>query len=466
MRPPPASSRRGGPVAERRRSIHPTQVTGVVFMTAIAVGIALRAWYVFHQPVSSDVAIVGLMASQILHGHFSAFYWGQAYGGAEPYLVAPIFTIFGASAWTLDAVPILLSAGAAILTWRIARRLVSDPALAVLAGATVWVVPQAAVWNSTMEYGFRGVTLFCGLGALLLSLRVLDGRRGWLEFAGLGLLVGVGWWSSPEIVYFVVPAATVVVIAIVEDEEIGRLARWGGRCVLTALAAIVGELPWLWVNINSHFRSLSTGAFMVPPGAPGYTGRVRIFFEFMVPMLFGLRSEETGRWVWGRPLSIVVLAALLLLVVVALLMCLLQDSRSRAIALAVLVFPFLLAFSPATWAWEDGRYSDLGFPLIILVLVIGSAEAVRRWHRGARSVQRHTTSRSRVVLSMIAAVLLALSVVNFATFQSYVDSSSFFSGWTNPNAPTQQAIHDLEADGVRDGYADYWVAYRLDFLSD
>ena len=69
----------------------------------------MRSWYFFHTPSSSDQAIVGLMANAILHGHFSAFYWGQAYGGAEPYAVAGMFALFGHSAAVLNLTPALLS---------------------------------------------------------------------------------------------------------------------------------------------------------------------------------------------------------------------------------------------------------------------------------------------------------------------------------------------------------------------
>jgi hypothetical protein len=63
----------------------------------------------------------------------------------------------------------------------------------------------------------------------------------------------------------------------------------------------------------------------------------------------------------------------------------------------------------------------------------------------------------------VSALLVALTVVNFAVFE--IPHQSFFAGWGNPNGPTQAALAKLEAGGVRAGYADYWVAYRLDFLS-
>ena len=121
----------------------------------MAVGIFARAWFLAHVPISSDAAVAGLIAGNILHGHFQAFYWGQNYGGVEPYLIAFVFAAFGRSAFSLGLTPVLLTAGSAVVIWRIGRRLVRDPILAVLAGAIVWAAPAVGVENSTIEFGFR-----------------------------------------------------------------------------------------------------------------------------------------------------------------------------------------------------------------------------------------------------------------------------------------------------------------------
>ncbi|HXA33882.1 MAG TPA: glycosyltransferase family 39 protein, partial [Acidimicrobiales bacterium] len=131
----------------------------IVLVLAAGLGIALRLWYFFHDALNSDEASVGLAAQHILNGHFNAFYPGQLYGGVEPYLTAALFGVFGQSALMVKLTPVLLSAVAAILMWRIARRLVGDGQIAALAGVLFWVAPVAAVWNSTVERGFRGVTM-------------------------------------------------------------------------------------------------------------------------------------------------------------------------------------------------------------------------------------------------------------------------------------------------------------------
>ena len=66
---------------------------------------------------------MGLVARGIVAGHQTAFVWHQAYGGVDPYLVAGVFAVFGASPLTLNLVPAVLAAVVAVLTWRIGRRI-------------------------------------------------------------------------------------------------------------------------------------------------------------------------------------------------------------------------------------------------------------------------------------------------------------------------------------------------------
>ena len=67
-------------------------------------------------------------------------------------------------------------------------------------------------------------------------------------------------------------------------------------------------------------------------------------------------------------------------------------------------------------------------------------------------------------MSAVVALSVTISVIAFSQFaDSY--SRAFTTTWGNPDAATMAAIAKLEADGVTTGYADYWVAYKLDFLS-
>lgn len=114
----------------------------VTVIGGIAAGVALRIWLLVLPTgaLDSDEAVVGLMARHIVHSHqFTTFYWGQNYGGSITAIVmALIFVVFGASTTTLKAVPIGMSAIAAVLVWRLGRRTIGEPG-ATIAALALWV---------------------------------------------------------------------------------------------------------------------------------------------------------------------------------------------------------------------------------------------------------------------------------------------------------------------------------------
>jgi hypothetical protein len=423
-------------------------------------------WLLSHRAITSDEAVAGLIGQQILHGKFSAFYWGQSYGGVEPYLVAPAFWVFGATPLVLESVAACLSALSAVISWRIATHLVRGKGLAALAGALIWVAPLAAVSNSTFEFGFRAVTLASGLGVLLAALKIYDGQKSLWIFGLLGLVAGIGWWSSPEIVYFYVPAGLLLLAALIRS---GAIRPWLPRFAATVVCGFVGSLPWWWVNIHSHWRSLDSSSFAQPPHSPGYGSRVRIFFEYMLPMLAGVRHMFTGAWIGSRVVGETLLLVVLGLLVVATGLCLLASLRTRILAGSLLVAPFLLTISPATWFWEDNRYADLLFPLVALVLIVGFDQLnsrIKGRTQGSRPRGHSIGAKSGDFVGVLITVLSAgLCVIGFTALMPLDSSSSFFSNWSNPNEASVLAISKLESGGVRNGYADYWVAYKLDFMS-
>ena len=68
------------------------------------------------------------------------------------------------------------------------------------------------------------------------------------------------------------------------------------------------------------------------------------------------------------------------------------------------------------------------------------------------------------MMSAVVAISVTLTVAGF--FHLIQTAPQIFtSGWGDPDAPTLATISQLEAAGVTTGYADYWVAYKLDFLS-
>ncbi|MDQ1360033.1 MAG: hypothetical protein QOJ44_410, partial [Acidimicrobiaceae bacterium] len=313
----------------------------------------------------------------------------------------------------------------------------------------------------------------CGLACLLFALRCIDGRRGYLDLAGLGVFLGMGWWSSPEIAYFLVPTGLVLIGAIVVSPSGRRIVVWVPRVLVGLAAAAVGALPWLWVNIPG-FRSLKASSF---PGGqakvnPGYGGRVETFFNHVLPMQTNLVLPGSESEVFHHPLQLVLQFGFDVVIVMAVVLCIVKGGRGLAIAAGAVALPFLFALQPGTWYWQDGRYGVFVGALLVPVLAIACDEApllVGRFRHRERHQHRRpsVSSPARWLMCGVVVVCAAFTVVSFRQNASWFvpGNGGFFSNWGDPNAPTVHAIDRLEAGGVRTGYAEYWVAYDLDFLS-
>lgn len=449
----------------RALSYPPRHLAGALTVLGLAVGTALRLWFLFHQPLNSDEAVVGLMARQILHGHFYTFYWGQNYGGAEPYLVAFFFATFGSGWWQLELAPMFLSAISAIFAWRIALRLSGGREIAMLAGMLLFATPEIVLLSSTSELGFRCVTMVCGPAALLFALRIFQGKTGAREFACLGLASGLGWWSSPEIVYFALPSLLLLVNAARTKQV---LLNWRHRAAVAVTFCCTGALPWLWANARSGMASLRA-AGSHSSFTPNYFGHLAVFFRFALPMELGLRRVGSGAWVIGNGVGIVSQVMLVAMCVVVLsfvaisvILCLSRPNPIGIVGFAALAFPLEYAASPVTAYWQDGRYVVLSSPIFVL-LAMSACQVIGQRRPSPRSRPNGRTTSGTGTFSAVCIVSLSLCVISFFDVKGQ-GPGSFTNGWTDPNKPALATLASLEAAGVRAGYAEYGVAYKLDFL--
>ena len=439
----------------RAVSVNGRLAYAVLVVAGVAVGLSLRLWMLFHRPLTSDEAVVGLMARQIRHGQMFTFFWGQPYGGAEPYLVAIWTPIAGHGPVALNEVPTILAALAAVLTWRAARRLLppDQRALAAAAGLATWIWPDMLIYNSTRELGFRGVTLAAGVGLLLLTLRACDDRSAG-NLAGLGLVAGIGWWSSPEILYFLIPAAVLIILHWAVWRAIGVT-----RLALLAGTAVLGAGPWLATNIQTGFSSLRASSSPEYIRAT-YFGRLSTFFDKTLPMVLSLRAPRSGAWLWGtvgRGLYAVAILAIIGSCAVALTLGRRGDPTGgiRAVAGTTLIFPFVYAVFPATSYWPEGQYAVYLVPLLAL-MVTGAAAA------------RMPSVPAKRALGAVAAGLVGVAVISLGSFnEAWLGShpGRFFTDWGGANAVAERSGTLIELQGVHYAYAEYWVAYDLDYLS-
>jgi hypothetical protein len=297
----------------------------------------LRIWLAFHSALDADEAIVGLLAQGIRHGHFSAFYWGQHYGGVEPYSVAAMFGVFGQAPAVLVLTASVLALVTSLVVWRIGLRLFS-PGAAMTAAVLAWIWPEVALWNSTREYGFHQIGVLLGMVVFLGALRIVDdppprpgGPRDWVL---CGVAAGLGWWATPEVLYMALPAAYLLVAGLRGREAAGVRLEGAGveaddvvakhtRTLLEGAEQSPGYPPAPVFGPDIHPLDLpEAGAEAAHPAAsdrlvvhpahqvhavgPPEIGRVKVGpVEAVGPAVQGAhlfghgRQELTGRWLPG-----------------------------------------------------------------------------------------------------------------------------------------------------------------------
>ena len=410
-----------GASANTRRLV----VASIVGCVAIA-GLAARV-VVYRSSISyldADEAVWALMAREVGHGHISAFYWGQAYGGTqEVALVGALFWAAGTHVFLMRLVPIALAAAAALVVWRIGRRTIGELP-AIVAGCLVWIWPPYVIWKLDVWHGFYGSGLLYATLILLLVLR-LDERPSRRDAAVFGLLLGLGFWQTLQIVPIAAPALLWLTIR--------RPAVWRHAWIAVP-AALVGALPWLVSNVRHDWWS-----FRLPSDNTGYLTRLRGGIDATIPMQLSLRVPFSSEWLFGTAISGLIYAALIgLFLVVG------WRTRRQRVSLFFLIvaaYPFLYALSGLTWLTDEPRYVVLVVPAFAVLFALPAT----------------TLTRAALVL-VIAGALSTAVLTRWIEWSHDPNHGAALSRKTVDIGP---AVAALDRAGIDRLYADYWIAYRI-----
>jgi hypothetical protein len=395
---------------------------------AVLAGIGLRVWAMLmpQGALDSDEAVVGLITHGILHGTIPAFFPGQGYGGTqEELLAAPLVAAAGLETWAIRVPVLLLWFLAAVLVWRIGLRIL-DPRRALVAAALFWIWPAYFVWKSTRAHGFYGSELVLGLLVLLLVLR-LEERSTRVDLVLLGLALGCGLWSSPQVAIVALPA-------------LGWLL-WRRRTIvrhaLPVIAAfVVGAIPWLLGNLHHDWYSLHPGHNEGP-----WSAHLHNLVVATLPQALGVRLAWSFEWL-GTPVVAIALYALAVLGFAYLLWV--RPRRLAPVLLIVALFPLFYFVSPYTWLQSEPRYLTLVVPLFALLLAYAATTPLRA--------------------AALLAVALALSVGGLEELQRHHVAAFRTEGKPVP-ANLEPVLQTLRVHHVHYAFGSYWVAWRITFES-
>ena len=402
-----------------------------VTVVALAVAVELRVIVLTGSlgALDADEAIVGLMARHVLTGDADTFYWGQRYGGTiEQTITAGAFAVAGATTLVLKLVPVLLAVAAAALVWRIGRRTIGERT-APLAAAIFLVWPATYVWWSTKSRGFYWACMVLGLVIVLCAVRIAQRPpgRSWAarrDWAVLGLAAGLGWWATPQIVFFAAPAGVWLLFT-----------RWraAGGVLWAVPTAALGAAPWIAWNLERSFLSLEADH----PDGKGYLDHLHSIVTEGAPMMLGLKVPYAHSWLWEPWGAVAAVAGGVALAVAGV-----AGGRRTLLPFGALVlFPFLDAFLPSASVVAEGRYLLFALPFVALLLA--------------------AHARHHLVAVAVVVPLVALSVAGLDRMggdQTY----PYASNRTVPKSidPLLRLLDEHDEDRL---FADYWLAYRVMF---
>jgi hypothetical protein len=415
----------------------PVLVVGGIALVGL-LGIALRIW-TYRSTLgipNADEAVVGLMARHVLDGELTTFYWGQAYGGSqEALLTAPVFWVAGSSWLALRAIPLALDVVAVFLVWRVGRRTIGERA-AVVAACLFWIWPPFVLFQLAHQQGFYASNVvYCAL-LLLLALRLVE-RPDRSRAALFGLVLGLAFWQTAQIV----PVAAGVIGWIMWKQ-----ARHLRRLWVAVPFAVLGALPWIVWNARNHWESLSM------PDYGDKAHSLRLLASPVLPMMVGLRAPFSAQLLLPRALAYLVYVGLIAAFVYGAFKARRQSSSILYVVAAV--FPFIYMISPKT-------VFSLGTPRFIVVLGPVLALLLAQ------------VATSYVRAAMILALAGVISVVTLHRMDEWFRQSrppTTYAKGLGPRQTVQAVPRDLgplvsalDRLGLKHIYADYWLAYRLDF---
>lgn len=378
--------------------------------------------------LDSDEAVLGLMTLHVLDGELSVFYWLQAYTGFQtPYLLVPVLAAIGAHALALKLFTIAGYGVAAILVWRVGRYTVGEDA-AWLGALLFWTWPPFLVWWSTRAYLYEEFLLW-GLLALLLSLR-LHANPTRRDAALLGVVLGLGWWASPQVSLLALPA---VAWLVVRRREVLRHAP------LAAALALVAAAPWIAWNARHDWLSLRLRP--EPGAASSFAERVETLFADVIPAWLGLRVPLSLEWTYGPVAGVALVVAAIAYVVWLFVR---RPPRLEPLLVVLAAFPFMYLASSFSYYAAAPKYLVMLAPVIALLL------------------GRLLAGRVRAALALAAAAVLSLAGV-----RAIEDTGMYAARVPNVRVPKDVSplISGLEREGATRVFADYWLAYRITYES-
>lgn len=404
--------------------------------------------------LDSDQAVTGIAAQRIGSGEdFPVFFPGQSYMGTlEQYVQAAVLLVTPDTKLTLQIVAVILGAATAGMIFLVGARVTASPWGGALAAGLFAIGPWYLLDKGVKSHGAYAAGTLIAVVCLYLALRLRPRERAapWVAL-GVGLTAGLVVWELWLGFYIVIPALLWGLAAARRDPLL---------LVFGAAGALVGASPFIAQRFAEGWGQAWGYEFNPPTSA---ATRASGLLDPVTGMFLGVAKVGAGEPYisWLLPAFVVAAALGVLGAAVwtrrrglAALVTLREEGRSPVdvVLLGFLISPFLYVASEATWFTGEPRYLFTLYPL----LALGAAAAVMA-----------LGPRVRVWAAVAALAGLGLITLVGARDALRGDPVTFtIVGGTPIRMDDLPDVADrLDDLGVDTVYADYWLAYPLEYLS-
>lgn len=400
-------------------------------------------------PFNSDEAIIALMARHILQGERPIFFYGQAYmGSLDAWLVAGAFRLIGESVFAIRVVQIILYVLFLLTMWSIARLVFKDR---LVADISIWVAaipPILITIYTTATLGGYCETLVLGNLVLLIGYQVTLGRwrSSWWGWLTLGLVSGLAFWTNGLVVVYFVPIAAAGIWTLRKE----RISYYF-VCLIGFFAA---SSPWWFYNATQGGAALA----VFSQGAPTPTNllsRTIGLITLNVPALFGFRPP------WTSQFASIPVQLILIVFQLGTILILIKNRREKIIPMThgwealggIFILTFISIFIGTQFGVDvTGRYLLPLYLSVVLLQALFIGVALK-WRKAAG-------------LALLSLVIL---VNGFETWNAAIAPDKITTQFDPisrfDNQHDDELISFLRDQGEIRGYTNYWVSFRLAFLS-
>jgi hypothetical protein len=255
----------------------------------LLVAVLVRAWLILHTNgvIAGDEAEVGMQAEHILHGEHPIYYYGQPYmGSLQMYLIAGIILLTGPSVWAIRIEPLIISLALVYFTWCFSGALADGAHLSNRVKTLFIVIATLGaafppLYDTVEEMRTTGGyveaftimlwLLFCAF-RLTQSWHVdASSRELALRWAGVGFLVGFGFWIDPLVVY-----ALLAIIIWIGGYLILELVKPKRQTASQTRIAVVKEALLFGIAIPASLVGFAPGLYW---GAHHQWANIRYLFQ-------------------------------------------------------------------------------------------------------------------------------------------------------------------------------------------